>query len=73
MILSELKTYVKGRGRVPMEDLVNHFRTDPDAIRGMLDHMIRKGRIRRVDTDAENCTGCNKCEAFRLEIYEWTG
>lgn len=73
MILSELKAYMKERHRVPMEDLANRFRTDPAAIRGMLDHMIRKGRVRRVEAGGGDCSGCNKCDDFKLEIYEWTG
>ena len=71
MILSELKRYVKQHRRVPMQDLVNHFRTEPDAIRGMLAHMIHKGRVRRLETEAGDCGGCSKCEAFQLEVYEW--
>lgn len=73
MILSELKTYLSANRRVPIGDLVNRFDTSPDAIRGMLDVFIRKGRLRRVPTGGGDCSGCTKCAAFTLEIYEWMG
>lgn len=73
MILSDLKAYLKERGRAPIEDLANRFHTDPAAIRGMLETWIAKGRVRRIDPEAGDCTGCNKCDSFKLEIYEWTG
>lgn len=70
MILSEIKSYMAERGRVSIGDLVNHFRAEPEAIRGMLEHWIRKRRIRRLDGEG-TCTGCTKCDAYALEIYEW--
>ena len=73
MILSELKAYLKERGRAPMVDLVNRFRTEPEVLRGMLAHMIAKGRVRRLNTEAGDCGGCSKCGAFALEVYEWVG
>ena len=72
MILSEVRTYLAERGRVPIGDLVNRFDADPDAIRGMLAHFIRKGRLRKLENPAGDCGGCSKCDAFSLEVYEWT-
>lgn len=71
MILGEIKTYLSDRGRAPLNDIALHFNSDPDAIRGMLEHYIRKGQVQHLDTGA-TCGGCNKCDAFALEIYEWT-
>ncbi len=71
MILSDLKTYLTSRKRAPIGDLANHFNSEPDAMRGMLEHFIRKGKLRRLDGDGA-CGGCHKCDAFALEIYEWT-
>ena len=73
MILSDLKSYLRERKRVPIEDMANRFDTDPDALRGMLDTWIRKGRVRRLNPEGGDCGGCSKCDAFKLEIYEWTG
>ncbi|MCP3970801.1 MAG: sugar metabolism transcriptional regulator [Rhodobacteraceae bacterium] len=71
MILAELKTYLTRRKRASLVDMALHFNSDPDAVRGMLDHYIRKGRVRRLDTGTA-CGGCHKCDALSLEIYEWT-
>ena len=72
-MLSDLKTYLAKRGRAPIGDMAIHFNSEPDAIRGMLAHFVRKGQVRRLESDAGDCGGCNKCDAFQLEIYEWTG
>jgi len=73
MILSELKAYLSRHKRAGIGVLVNRFEAEPDAIRGMLAHFMRKGRVRRLDSELGNCSGCSKCDAFALEIYEWTG
>lgn len=72
MILSDLKSYLVERKRAPIGDLTNHFNSEPEAIRGMLMHFMRKGRVQRLDGDT-TCGGCNKCDPFALEIYEWIG
>lgn len=72
MILSQLKSYLATRKRAPIADLVNHFDSEPDAIRGMLAHFIAKGQVRQLESEGA-CGGCQKCDAFNLEIYEWTG
>ncbi|TCS64347.1 FeoC-like transcriptional regulator [Varunaivibrio sulfuroxidans] len=73
MILSDLKSYLSKRKRAPIGDLVNRFDAEPDALRGMLDHFIRKGQARRLDSDGGACGGCQKCAPLTVEIYEWTG
>lgn len=72
VLLSELKSYLSARRRVPIADLVNRFGVEADALRGMLNILIGKGRVRRLD-DGEICAGCAKCEAYLLETYEWIG
>ncbi|MCP5366381.1 MAG: FeoC-like transcriptional regulator [Hyphomicrobiales bacterium] len=72
MILSELRAYLSEHGRAGIGDLANRFDADPDAIRGMLSHFIRKGRVRKLENPAGDCGGCSKCDAFALEVYEWT-
>jgi hypothetical protein len=73
MILSELKRYLVRHRRAAIGDLATRFDADPAAIRGMLDVWIRKGRVRRLESEAGDCGGCNKCDAFDFEIYEWRG
>lgn len=68
MILSELRSYLKENRRAAISDLVNRFDTDADALRGMLVVLERKGCVRKLPMTA--CSGCNKCDAASLEIYE---
>ncbi|MEN8197285.1 MAG: FeoC-like transcriptional regulator [Pseudomonadota bacterium] len=72
MILSDLKSYLAEHRHVPIGDLVNHFASEPEAIRGMLEHFAHKGLVRRLDGGG-TCGGCRKCDAYAFEIYEWTG
>lgn len=71
MILTDLKAYLSGRGRATLSDMALHFDSDPDALRGMLEQFIRKGRVRRL-TLGPACGGCQKCDLAAPEIYEWT-
>jgi len=70
MFLSQLNRYFAQHKRVCLADLAVHFDAQPQALRGMLDMLIAKGRIGRVQTPM-NCDGCIKCDPERLEIYEW--
>jgi hypothetical protein len=72
VIFSKLSGYLSECKRATIADLAIHFAAEPDAVRGMLGHLIRKGRVRRVGEIAD-CPGCMKCDAARAEIYEWTG
>ncbi|MFB1487602.1 MULTISPECIES: FeoC-like transcriptional regulator [unclassified Thiocapsa] len=73
MILSELSGYLEQHRRVGLMDLAYRFESSPDALRGMLDILERKGRVRRI-TGAVGCTsGCSKCDPATVETYEWIG
>lgn len=72
-MLSEIKRYMIKHKRVTLGDLVLHFDTESEAMRGMLAQWIRKGRI--TQTDVHSC--CNKtcskgCDDAAMDIYEWT-
>ena len=70
MILSELRSYLAEHKRVALQDMANRFDTEPDALRGMLAILERKGRVRRIPVSA--CTiGCGKCEEACAEVYEY--
>jgi putative ferrous iron transport protein C len=72
MILSDLTTYIAERGRVPLTDLAVRFEAEPEAVRGMLATLERKGRVRRIANGAA-CSGCTKCDQATVETYEWVG
>ena len=71
MILTELQTYLAKRQKVSLAELESHFRIDANALRGMLNRLIRKGRIR--SHLAEKCGGCTDCDPQMFELYEWIG
>lgn len=76
-LLLDIRNYVQERGSTSLLDISNRFHTPPDALRGMLEHWIRKEVIRRVDFSADcggcsaegNCGDCGTQAAF--ETYEW--
>jgi hypothetical protein len=70
MILSELRDYLRVRQRVSLADLVNHFNIDADALRGMLDKWMAKGKLRKIAAAACG-TGCCKCDPALTELYQW--
>ena len=73
MILVEVRDYLARRGRAPLADLTARFDVDADAARAMLEHLIRKGRVRRIDAGDNACGGCCGCAEKLPEVYEWTG
>ncbi len=77
-VLLDLGAYLKEHENASMRDLCSHFRLEPEALRGMLDHWIRKGRVTRLDftagcgcgtCGAKSCGACGIEDSF--EIYEW--
>ncbi|MBN1907917.1 MAG: FeoC-like transcriptional regulator [Deltaproteobacteria bacterium] len=73
MILSGIKDYFKERSTASLSDLSIRFKVEPEAMRGMLDHWMRKGRVRRLDHTGSCTKCCSNCKSDHLEIYEWTG
>jgi putative ferrous iron transport protein C len=71
VILAEVRDYLSDRGRVPLSDLSARFGVDDEALRAMLEHWIRKGRVRKLDAGTEKCGGCCGCAEQPPEIYEW--
>lgn len=71
MILSDLRAYLRSQHRVALADLINHFDMDADALRGMLDKWISKGKVRKLPLKASCGTGCCQCDTTLTEIYEW--
>jgi putative ferrous iron transport protein C len=72
MILPDIKHYLMGRKRATLGDLAIHFDTEPEAMRGMLEQWVRKGRVTRAEVTPRCRHGCSKCcDAAVFEIYEW--
>lgn len=71
MILSELRNYLKERKSVALRDLMLHFDTDAEALRGMLQILVAKGYVTKVSAKEACGTSCCKCDSTLIEIYEW--
>jgi len=54
-----------------LADLIIHFDMDADALRGMLDKWISKGKVRKLPLTASCGTSCCQCDTTLTEIYEW--
>ncbi len=71
MILTRLSQYLQQHRRASVSDLVQGLGTTPDALRGMLATLERKGRVHRLPAGTA-CNGCCKCDPNTVELYEWT-
>lgn len=71
MILKDVKDYVKSRQQVSLEDVALHFEAQPEAVQGMLDFWVSKGRLIR-QTNTRCCSGscCSVGKDGQL-IYRW--
>lgn len=70
MILTELQHYLKAQGRVSLAQIAIHFGIEADALRGMLQQLVQKDRVRKLPI-LERCHGCDTCSPEALEFYEW--
>lgn len=69
MLLRDLQNHLKDRRRASLAELEQQFKIDADALRGMLEQLIRKGRVCKVN--GKTCGGCHSCAPETIEIYEW--
>lgn len=71
-ILRRLKRYLQLHRQATLGDLALHFDVPADAMRGMLETWLRKGRVRELDTQATCNTSCaTACDDTAMTIYEW--
>jgi predicted ArsR family transcriptional regulator len=71
MILTEIKHYLMQRNIATLRDIALHVDANPDAVRGMLDHWVRKGQVSRQLATASCGSSCTKCDTDATEIYRW--
>ena len=71
MILSEVRDYLKQRGQCTLSDIALHFDTDANAVRGMLDIWIKKGKVEKRSATDSCGTSCQSCDPATTEVYTW--
>lgn len=73
MILSDIRDYLSSRGQATLADIALHFDTNPEAVRGMLQQWVRKGRVEQRQVEAACGSSCNRCAPAARELYVWRG
>ena len=70
MILLALRDYLVRQETGNLTDMAHRFDLDPHALSGMLEHWIKKGKVRKVPTGTF-CDKCSGCDVKLMETYEW--
>ncbi|WP_330925672.1 FeoC-like transcriptional regulator [Candidatus Sororendozoicomonas aggregata] len=70
-MLIAVQEYLSCQGVCSLTEISQHFNTSPDAMRGMLAHWIRKGKLMKEVSGCQK--GCLSCSPEHLEIYRWQG
>ncbi|MBW5802858.1 hypothetical protein FIV31_05480 [Coxiella endosymbiont of Ornithodoros amblus] len=70
MLLS-IKAFLKERQSANLQELSLHFCKQPEAMRGLLAHWIRKGKIRCQKKPTDCGTKCQLCQPQFVEFYRW--
>ena len=71
MSLLEIKQHMMQVKMATLGSLCNLFNADPDTLRCMLQHWVKKGKIRQCMKKPACGSKCFKCSSLTTEIYEW--
>lgn len=72
-MLKRLQAYFSRKPVAGLDELADHLDVAPSALRGMLDVLISKGRVRLICATGA-CGGCKGCAFNRSSIlYVWQG
>ncbi len=72
-MLALIRDYLRDRGEASLADIALHMDADPDAVRGMLEQWVRKGRVEVIKAQAACGTRCTRCDPASMERYIWRG
>lgn len=70
MILRELQEFILNNHRVSLAEMELHFQMNGDALRQMLNKLIKKGRVHKLP-NTQKCHDCTSCNTDTMEFYEW--
>lgn len=71
MSLIDIKNHMMNVKMSTLANLCSLFNVDPETLRCMLAHWIRKGKIRQCMKKPACGSQCFKCPSTTTEIYEW--
>jgi putative ferrous iron transport protein C len=69
--LIAVKNYMVQVKITSLANLCLMFKRDPETLRQMLKHWMRKGKIKQCTKKAACGSQCFKCPVPSIEIYEW--
>lgn len=71
MSLLEIKNHLMQVKMASLAALSAYFKCEKELLRKMLEHWVRKGKVRKFE-QASMCAGkCVQCGSCATEIYEW--
>jgi len=72
-MLRDIRQIIRERGRMSLRELCIHFRIDADALEPMMDTLVRKGHVRRLEGGCPlgkaTCRGCVCAEREDVIAY----
>ncbi|MCL5272158.1 MAG: FeoC-like transcriptional regulator [Gammaproteobacteria bacterium] len=71
MSLVDMKRYLQKSKQVTLSHLCTLFKAEPERVRCMLLHLIKKGKVRKCTRMPACGSKCFKCPAAEVEMYEW--
>jgi hypothetical protein len=71
VILKDIKRYLMKRPFATLRDIALHVDAQPDAVRGMLEKWVRKGKVAKQLATSSCGSSCSKCDVEATEIYRW--
>lgn len=70
-MLLEIKKYLIAKKMANLQELSIHFCKEPETIRCMLAHWLRKGKIGRLKNPVGCQIRCHTCRPELAEVYQW--
>ena len=70
MILKDIRNYLKQRKQASLTDIALHTNADAEAVKGMLDVLIRRGEVSLAQSTFACQSSCGQCTA-NSDIYFW--
>lgn len=73
MILAELRNLLQTQKAMNLWQLTKCLHVEPELMRDMLQHWIRKGKVLKCPLMPGCVSKCGKCNPMLSEIYQWVG
>lgn len=70
MILRDVRRYLKQREQASLKDMALHLNADEEAVKGMLDLLIRRGEVSLANSTSACQSSCGSC-SVNSNVYFW--